>query len=282
VPQISLHGVTKEYRAGGRYTVAVADFSLEIERGEFVSLVGPSGCGKSTVLSMLAGLLEPTNGTINIDGRRVTGPNEQIGTVFQDANLLPWRTVLDNVLFPVELRRKSVGQFRSRALTLLKLAGIHDFAAHYPGELSGGMRQRASICRALILDPNLLLMDEPFSALDAMTREEMAHELQRIWLSSGKTVVFVTHSVREAVLLSDRIVVMGLNPNRIIHNVHVLLERPRTEKMEIEHGFNVIVDEIRESIARGRNSSEPSEAARMNPMGGQRETDGIIGNHRPI
>ncbi len=258
MPQISLRGVTKEYRSGKRHTVAVTDFSLEIERGTFVSLVGPSGCGKSTVLSMLGGLLQPSNGTITIDGRRVIGPNEHIGTVFQDPNLLPWRTVLSNVLFPVELRRRKIREFEQRAHSLLKLTGIHKFAEHYPRELSGGMRQRVSICRALMLDPNLLLMDEPFSALDAMTREEMTHELQRIWIASGKTVLFVTHSVREAVLLSDRIVVMGLNPNRIIHDVRVPLERPRTDKMESQSRFNVIVDEIRESIARGRNPSESS------------------------
>jgi NitT/TauT family transport system ATP-binding protein len=249
---IVLSNVTKEYVAGKRRTIAIANFSLNIDRGSFVSLVGPSGCGKSTVLSMIAGLLEPSSGTIAIDGVPIAGPNERIGTVFQDPHLLPWHTVLRNVLFPVDLRRSNRPAFEPRARELLKLTRIEEFADHYPHELSGGMRQRASICRALILNPDILLMDEPFSALDAMTREEMAYELQRIWSSYGKTVIFVTHSVREAVFLSDRIVVIGLNPNCIIHDLAVSLERPRTAKMETQHAFNLIVDEIRDSIAHGR------------------------------
>ena len=252
MPHIALSNVTKEYLTGRRHTVAVTNFSLEVERGSFVSLVGPSGCGKSTVLLMVAGLLEPSSGTITIDGQLVAGPNEHIGTVFQDSHLLPWHTVLRNVLFPVNLRRKNLREFEPQARELLKLTGIEGFAEHYPHELSGGMRQRAAICRALILSPGILLMDEPFSALDAMTREEMTHELQRIWSSYGKTVLFVTHSVREAVFLSDRIMVMGLDPNRIIHDVPVSLERPRTAKMETQSRFKLIVDEIRESIAQGR------------------------------
>jgi NitT/TauT family transport system ATP-binding protein len=251
MPHIAFGNVTKEYLAGKRHTVAIANFSLEIERGSFVSLVGPSGCGKSTILLMLAGLLEPSSGTIAIDGKPVAGPNERIGTVFQDPHLLPWHTVLRNVLFPVDLRRKNLREFEPQARELLKLTRIEGFAEHYPHELSGGMRQRASICRALILNPDILLMDEPFSALDAMTREEMTYELQRIWSSYGKTVIFVTHSVREAVFLSDRIVVIGLNPNCIIHDVSVPLERPRTAKMETQTAFNLIVDEIRDSIVQG-------------------------------
>jgi NitT/TauT family transport system ATP-binding protein len=251
MPHIALSNVSKEYQTGRRHTVAVTNFSLNVERGSFVSLVGPSGCGKSTVLSMLAGLLEPSSGTIMIDGESVAGPNERIGTVFQDPHLLPWHTVLRNVLFPVELRRRSLRDFEPQARELLKLTRIEGFAEHYPHELSGGMRQRASICRALILNPDILLMDEPFSALDAMTREEMTYELQRIWSSYGKTVIFVTHSVREAVFLSDRIVVIGLNPNCIIHDVCIALERPRTAKMETQNAFNLIVEEIRDSIAQG-------------------------------
>jgi NitT/TauT family transport system ATP-binding protein len=255
MPHIALSNVTKEYLTGRRHTVAVTNFSLEIERGSFVSLVGPSGCGKTTVLSMVGGLIEPSRGTIAIDGEPVAGPNEHIGTVFQDSHLLPWHTVLRNVLFPVDLRRKNLREFEPQARELLKLTGIERFAEHYPHELSGGMRQRAAICRALILSPDILLMDEPFSALDAMTREDMAHELQRIWSSYGKTVLFVTHSVREAVFLSDRIVVMSLDPNCIIQDVRVALERPRTAKMETQSDFNLIVDQIRDSIAQGRRHS---------------------------
>jgi NitT/TauT family transport system ATP-binding protein len=261
MPHIALDKVAKEYLTGRRHTIAVTDFSLEIERGSFVSLVGPSGCGKSTILLMVAGLLEPSSGSIAIEGQPVAGPNEHIGTVFQDSHLLPWHTVLRNVLFPVELRRKDLREFAPRARELLELTGIEGFAEHYPHELSGGMRQRAAICRALMLSPDILLMDEPFSALDAMTREDMSHELQRIWSSYGKTVLFVTHSVREAVFLSDRIVVMGLNPNRIIHDVRVSLERPRTAKMETQSRFNLIVDEIRESIAQGRKHETTQDGA---------------------
>jgi NitT/TauT family transport system ATP-binding protein len=177
--QISLRNVSKEFLAGKRHTVAVVGFSLEIEKGSFVSIVGPSGCGKSTVLSMVGGLAAPTHGEIVIDGKPVTGANEKIGTVFQDAHLLPWRNVLNNVLFPVELRRKHRRDFVEHAHELLNLTGLSRFADHYPNELSGGMRQRVAICRALILSPEILLMDEPFSALDAMTREEMMYELQR-------------------------------------------------------------------------------------------------------
>lgn len=254
--QISLRNVTKEFVAGARRTLAVSDFSLDIEKGSFISLVGPSGCGKSTVLSMIGGLTAPSGGQIVIDGQAVAGANERIGTVFQDAHLLPWRNVLSNIMFPVELRKHDLGKYEPRARELLQITGLSRFAEHYPHELSGGMRQRVSICRALILNPEILLMDEPFSALDAMTREEMTYELQRIWSSTGKTVVFVTHSVREAVFLSDRIAVMGLNPGRLIRNVKVDLERPRTATMETQTNFNKIVEEIREAIGQGHGNAE--------------------------
>jgi len=261
--QISLRNVSKEFLAGKRRTVAVVGFSLEIEKGSFVSIVGPSGCGKSTVLSMVGGLAAPTHGEIVIDGKPVTGANEKIGTVFQDAHLLPWRNVLNNVLFPVELRRKHRRDFVEHAHELLNLTGLSRFADHYPNELSGGMRQRVAICRALILSPEILLMDEPFSALDAMTREEMMYELQRIWASFGKTVLFVTHSVREAVFLSDRIEVMSLNPGRLIQDLTVDLERPRTAYMETQVGFNRIVDEVRAAIGRGHNHPIESSVPEM-------------------
>jgi NitT/TauT family transport system ATP-binding protein len=264
MPQITLQGVRKEFVSGKRRTLAVTDFDLSVDKGSFVSLVGPSGCGKSTVLSMVGGLTHPSSGKLFINGHPVLGPNEHIGTVFQDAHLLPWRTVLSNVLFPVELRKRKVRDYEDRARELLGLAGLSRFADHYPHELSGGMRQRVAICRALILSPEILLMDEPFSALDAMTREEMMHELQRIWSAYGKTVLFVTHSIREAVFLSDRIVVMGLNPGRVIEEVTVDLERPRTAKMETRSRFNEIVDQIRDAIALGHkhtNEARPGDAA---------------------
>lgn len=265
MPQIKLQSVRKEFVSGKRRTLAVSDFDLSVDRGSFVSLVGPSGCGKSTVLSMIGGLAPTSSGKIFIDGIPVLGPNERIGTVFQDAHLLPWRSVLKNVLFPVELRKRNPRDFESRARELLELTGLTRFSAHYPHELSGGMRQRVAICRALILNPEILLMDEPFSALDAMTREEMMHELQRVWSAYGKTVLFVTHSVREAVFLSDRIMVMGLNPGRLIQDVVVRLDRPRTAKMETRPEFNEIVDHIRDAIALGH-KHQTGESDRLRPL----------------
>lgn len=258
MPQISLQNITKEFVSGARRTLAVSDFSLDIEKGSFISLVGPSGCGKSTVLSMIGGLAAPSSGRIVIDGQVVTGANEKIGTVFQEAHLLPWRNVLANIMFPVELRKHPLHEYEPRARELLQITGLSRFSEHYPHELSGGMRQRVAICRALILNPEILLMDEPFSALDAMTREEMTYELQRIWSSTGKTVVFVTHSVREAVFLSDRIAVMGLNPGRLIRNVKVELSRPRTAAMETQTDFNKIVEDIRGAIGQGHGGAENS------------------------
>jgi len=202
------------------------------------------------------GLDRPSRGEVRINGEAVLGPGRSIGTVFQDANLMPWRTVLSNVLYPAELRRLRIKDYRDRALQLLELTGLSRFASHYPSELSGGMRQRVAICRALILDPDVLLMDEPFSALDALTRDEMSIELQRIWSLHGKTVVFVTHSIREAVFLSDRVVVMGISPGRITEEFQIDLERPRTAEVETVNRFNVLIHAIRESIARGRTGQD--------------------------
>jgi NitT/TauT family transport system ATP-binding protein len=178
---------------------------LGVRHNEFVSVLGPSGCGKSTLMLMIAGLVKPSEGTISIQGRAVDGPRRTNGIVFQNPVLLPWRTITDNVLLPIELMGESVAPYRDHARELLGIAGIADFADRLPRELSGGMRQRAGICRALIQHPTLLLMDEPFSALDAMTRDEMNLELLRIWERDRKTVVFITHSISEAIFLSDRV-----------------------------------------------------------------------------
>jgi NitT/TauT family transport system ATP-binding protein len=172
--------------------------------------------------------------------------------VFQDASLMPWRTVVSNILYPNELRKLPQKPFRERAMELLELTGLRKFADHYPAQLSGGMRQRVAICRALIHDPDILLMDEPFSALDALTREEISVELQSIWSARGKTVLFVTHSIREAVFLSDRVIVMGLTPGRIVEEFAIDLDRPRTFAIETHPHFNELIHEIRESISRGR------------------------------
>ncbi len=222
------------YQAESGPVEALRDISLQIREGEFVALVGPSGCGKSTLMRAIAGLRPVTSGRILVDGVPVNQPIPKVGMVFQAALLLKWRSVLDNVLLPVELSGGNPAQYRERALELLKLVGLGDFAHKRPGELSGGMQQRASLCRALILDPPILLMDEPFGALDAMTRDEMNIELLRIWgESSGsggqrKTIVFVTHSIPEAVFLADRVVVMSPRPGRVANIRQVEIARPRT------------------------------------------------------
>ncbi len=253
--EILLEDVGKEFGAGRRRIVALSRVSLAVEKVSFVSICGPSGCGKSTILSIIAGLSGATSGQVKINGKVVTGPDQKIGMVFQDANLLPWRTVLSNVLYPVELRRLDKRSHVQRARELLELTGLSGFADHYPRELSGGMRQRVAICRALVLNPDILLMDEPFSALDALTRDEMSIELQRIWSLHGKTVVFVTHSIREAVFLSDRVVVMGIAPGRITEEFTIELERPRTAAIETVARFNELIHEVREAISRGHASA---------------------------
>ena len=214
--------------------VAVERAAFTVEGNEFVSIVGPSGCGKSTLLRMVAGLIPPSAGRITVGGRVVSGPIADVGMVFQSPVLLPWRTTLANILFVAEVGGKKASAHRHRALELVKLAGLRGFEDAYPHELSGGMQQRAAICRALLLNPPLILMDEPFCALDVMTRERMAFELQKIWAASKNTVLFVTHSITEAVLLSDTIVVMTPRPGRIQDIVKVDLPRPR-ESSVLEH-----------------------------------------------
>lgn len=251
VSEILLENVGKEFGLVRRRTIALRDVNLAIEKGSFVSLCGPSGCGKSTILGLIAGLMGPSSGRVKINGDLVTGPDQKIGMVFQDATLMPWRTVLSNILYPVELRRFKKRDYLERAQELLELTGLNNFSGHYPHELSGGMRQRVAICRALILNPDILLMDEPFSALDALTRDEMSIELQRIWSLNSKTVVFVTHSIREAVFLSDRVVVMGIAPGRMTDEFSIDLDRPRTSAIETVGKFNQLIHEIREAISRG-------------------------------
>ncbi len=207
---------------------AVDELSLIIGPGEFVSVLGPSGCGKSTLMNVVAGLLQASSGRVAIHGQTITGPRPDVGIVFQRPTLLPWATVVDNVLIPIQALRWKKELYRDRAHELLALVDLKSHANHYPEELSGGMQQRVGIARALIHDPNLLLMDEPFAALDAMTRERMALELQDIWNTSRKTVLFITHSIPEAVFLSDRVLVMTNSPGRIREEIVVDLPRPRT------------------------------------------------------
>jgi NitT/TauT family transport system ATP-binding protein len=207
---------------------ALEDIDLEIGGNEFVTLVGRSGCGKSTLLRIVAGLLRPTEGQALLAGERVTGPRSDVSLMFQRSALLPWRNVLDNVLLPVEILRLDKKEYRRRAHELLELVGLEGFERRRPYELSGGMQQRVALCRSLIYDPSVLLMDEPFAALDALTREELSLELQRIWSDHRKTIVFVTHSIQEAVLLADRVVVMSPRPGRIARIVPVEQPRPRS------------------------------------------------------
>jgi NitT/TauT family transport system ATP-binding protein len=227
-PLILARGLTKVYAtAGGGEVMALKHLDFEIYDGEFVSVIGQSGCGKSTLLKVLAGLLPYTAGSVALNGRPLRGPSSEAAVVFQSPVLLPWRTVLENVLLPIEFRKLALSRYREKAFDLLEMAGLRDFAQRYPYELSGGMQQRASIVRALVQDPRLLLMDEPFGALDAMTREQMNLELLRIWSQSRKTVFFITHSIAEAIFLSDRVIAMTARPGTIADVIAIDLARPR-------------------------------------------------------
>jgi NitT/TauT family transport system ATP-binding protein len=246
---IRLLGVEKTYRTRtGDLVHALAETTLDVGENEFVTLVGPSGCGKSTLLKLVAGLVPASQGQIRVREQPVTGPFPDVGFVFQQPVLLPWRSVLDNVLFSVEMLGLDVRQYRKPAGDLLELTGLAGFETKYPRELSGGMQQRVAICRALLPDPSLLLMDEPFGALDAMTREEMSLELLRIWDERRKTILFVTHSIPEAILLADRVVVMSPRPGRVARVLRVDLPRPRTMDLEFDPRFKAHSDEIRALI----------------------------------
>ena len=248
-PLIAIRGLGKTYRARGREDLcAIADITCEVRRGEFVALVGPSGCGKTTLLKVLAGLLPSSAGIILFDGQALSGPRNDFGIVFQNPVLPPWRSVVDNVLLPIDILRRDRRAHRARALDLLKLVNLDGFQDRYPFELSGGMQQRVSLCRALVHDPAVLLMDEPFGALDAMTREEMNDELLRIWEETRKTVLFITHSISEAVYLADRVLVLSARPSRLTAEVAVPLPRPRRLGMRFTSEFSSAVLQIREVL----------------------------------
>lgn len=225
---IELRHVSKAFAARGTSVEALHDVSLSIEEGEFVSVVGPSGCGKTTLLRLIDGLLEPDAGEIRLDGRPPS-PGPGVGFVFQSFHLLPWRTVLDNVEFPLEIQRIPKEARRAKAREYVRLVGLEAFDNNYPHELSGGMQQRVGLARALALEPRILLMDEPFAALDAQTREFMQIELSRIWEQIGIAVIFVTHSLDEALFLGDRVVLLGPRPGSVQEVVRVHLPRPRWE-----------------------------------------------------
>jgi NitT/TauT family transport system ATP-binding protein len=228
--------------------------SFAVKRGEFVAVLGPSGCGKSTLLMMCGGLESITSGSISIDGKPMTGPRPSIGVIFQDSTLLPWKTVLENVMFPIQMLHRSRRDHLDRARDLLTLVGLAGFENHKPHQLSGGMRQRAAICRALIYDPDILLMDEPFSALDAITRDEMNEALMDIWTRYTKTALFVTHSIREAVYLADRVLVMNRRPATVVADVTIDLPRPRDPSVGETPRFNALCGHLRGMIENSHRS----------------------------
>ena len=246
---VSLTGVGHRYDPNPAIPPAVRDINLELQRHEFVAVVGPSGCGKSTLLRMISGLVKPTEGRVEVFGKQVDGPREDVGIVFQKPTLLPWMDVRKNVLFPL---KHKYGRYNredeARADELLAMAGLETFAGKMPDELSGGMQQRVGIVRALLLNPDILLMDEPFSALDAMTREQMGFDLQKIWQEQPKTVLFITHSIAEAVLLADRVLVMSKRPGTVLDLIDVDLPRPRTSHTISNPRFGQLTDRIRTHI----------------------------------
>ena len=243
---ISVKGVDKRYAVRqGEAVQALSAIDFELRDGEVLSVVGPSGCGKSTLLRIMAGLDGPSRGRVLLSGVPVTGPRREIGVVFQQATLLPWRTVLENVLLPAQMQRLDRSRSTERARDLLDLVGLSGFRDKYPFELSGGMQQRVAICRALVCDPRILLMDEPFGALDAMTREQMNVELMRIQAEQRKTIVFITHSIPEAVFLGDRVLVMTPRPGKVALIAKVELPKPRTLATMGSAGFAAQSNEIR-------------------------------------
>ncbi|GIE93342.1 ABC transporter ATP-binding protein [Paractinoplanes rishiriensis] len=225
---ITIDGVAQTFRGRSGPVEALRDINLTIGNGEFLAVIGRSGCGKSTLLRMISGLLKPTAGNVHVAGERVRSPRRDVAMVFQRPALLPWRSVEDNVLLPVEIFGWRKSDHKRQAEGLLEMTGLTGFRKRLPHELSGGMQQRVSLCRALIQNPKVMLMDEPFSALDALTREELAVELQRIHMELGTTIVFVTHSIQEAVLLADRVAVLSARPGRLRRLVEIPIPRPRT------------------------------------------------------
>ncbi|MFG1207595.1 ABC transporter ATP-binding protein [Xanthobacter flavus] len=246
---LSISGVRKTYGSPRGPVTALKGIDLEVNEGEFVSILGPSGCGKSTLLKCIAGLENASAGKIAVDGRALKGPPQNMGIVFQRDVLLDWRTILDNVLITAEFAGLKGPAVRERALALLGRFGLGGFESRHPWELSGGMRQRAAICRALLCDPKLLLMDEPFGALDAMTRDDLNLELARIWQDTRKTVVFVTHGITEAIFLSDRVVMMDRNPGRIVEIIDIDLPRPRHLAVRESAEFGRYVAHVRHLFA---------------------------------
>ena len=247
---ISVSNVGKTFHTelGTTALEALRDVSVDIHPGQFISFVGPSGCGKSTLLKMIGGLMQPSKGRITVGGTDVDGPRRNVGVMFQTPVLFPWRTVLENVLLPIEVFGLERASATEKARSILRLVGLEGREGAYPRELSGGMQQRTALSRVLIIDPPIILMDEPFGALDEFTRERMNLELLRIWQERGQTILFVTHSIAEAVFLSDRVVVMGTAPGRVLSVVDVPLPRPRSIELMKSPEFSSTVFEVREYL----------------------------------
>jgi NitT/TauT family transport system ATP-binding protein len=252
-PKLRVENASKVYAGKSGAVHALEDLSLDVAEGELITILGPSGCGKTTLLWAMSGLHALTSGRISLDGTEVNGPRpHEIGMIFQEANLLPWRNLRQNIEFPFEIKKRPVDRVRVDAL--LKETGLTEFAHSMPRELSGGMQQRASIVRALGQNPQVLLMDEPFGALDAFTRDEMNLLLLRLWQESGKTIVFVTHNISEAIFLADRVVVLTPRPGRLAHIYNIELPRPRTIEMTFEPGFIELVQDMKRTVETGGRS----------------------------
>src|SRR6185312_2014795 len=252
---VDLNKVSLTYRLGKETTLALADATFSIDKGEFIAVVGPSGCGKSTIMKLVTGLLPASSGEVTVAGAKVTGPIKGVGMAFQNPTLMPWRTTMDNILLPMEVVQPHRGRFRrhraeyvDRAMKLLGTVGLADFALKFPWQLSGGMQQRSNLCRALIHEPELLMLDEPFGALDAFTREEMWGVMQALWLERRFTGVLVTHDLREAVYLADTVHVMCRRPGRIVMTRRIDLPRPRTLATTFQPHFVELVRELRDRI----------------------------------
>jgi NitT/TauT family transport system ATP-binding protein len=257
-PFVELDNVSLSF-GGDEGLLALDRVSIEVGEREFVAVVGPSGCGKSTLMKLVTGLLPPSSGTVAVDGKMVTGPIKCVGMAFQNSTLMPWRTTLNNVMLPLEIvqpfkreRRQHRDEHRARAERLLDLVGLAGFGTKYPWQLSGGMQQRANLCRALVHEPKLLMLDEPFAALDAFTREELWIIMQDLWLSQQFSSVLVTHDLREAVFLADTVYVLSKRPGRVIFRKRINLPRPRSIAGSFEAGFVSIVHELRDKIVEAR------------------------------
>ncbi len=257
---IAIRGVHKEFVKGERRVIALQDIDLDVAQREFVAILGPSGCGKSTLLNMVAGFDHPTRGTVKVEGEEIVEPSPRRCVVFQEPALFPWLTVMDNVVFGPKTRRQPAAEYRPRAAQIIEQVGLRGFEASYPAELSGGMRQRVGIARVLIMEPRVLLMDEPFGSLDAQTRSLMQELLLALWQRHQQTVLFITHDIEEALLLADRVCVMTARPGRIKKSIPVPMPRPRSIELTLSPEFNAlrreVLDLIREESVRAAMGTE--------------------------